>query len=177
MKSSLLLLGLCLNCVALDAARLRCELEPGHFIWGTCFAVSEDMLLTACHTLTNANSVLVETEHGWEEASIEDADLKNDIALLKRKRHGLRPLVLADHKVTLIASNLGQRVEQLAGSVQRLIVEVRCAGGCSGAPVVVDGKVVGMAVACVGLPDKDGYHEFCSCVPARDLLKFWEKHR
>lgn len=164
--ATILLLSLPLS--AAEVARLRYERMEGSVVvtgHGTAFCVGEKQLLTAAHNILDSDgkpfqTITLELDGSWIKASVIRFDSSLDIALLKCEAE-FKPLLLAKSDagrgavLTLIGSKRGAALTSHSGQVLRPFdagtaktrMRVEFNHGDSGAPVLQDGKVVGIAVA------------------------------
>jgi hypothetical protein len=115
---------------------------------GTAF-ILEDFVFTAYHVVdSKTSSIFIERKEGWIRCEVLYKDEKLDIAIL-RPALKTTPFVELDAKETgCVASIQGTPLKKLKYEFKddKLFIEGYDSGG-SGAPVLKDGEVLGMAVA------------------------------
>lgn len=180
---AMLVLVLSASCFAFDGARIKAEWTEEdlstHTAGGTCFAISEERLLTAYHTV-DKGKIYVETEDGWMRAKIIAHDPVIDVALIEtNKKHGLKVLQLGDFPpVVLSASLRGAPIVDFDGEMSEICIKVKCAPGCSGGPIVSEGKVIGMLTRVMDLKDaKELTYGIGLCVPVNTLREFLRQNK
>ncbi len=191
----LCLLLLCLSASArepISAVRLRYERTSGDAIitgHGTAFGVAKRYLLTAKHNVLDEKgnpykTLKIEIDGEWRKCSVAAFDEVLDVCVLKSSADApvfelAESDALEGAKVDLQGSPRGIPILNRCGvlkqafdqGILRLCARLEFDHGDSGGPLLVDGKVIGMAVS--GVP-KDGDIDKTTCVylPVSALRKF-----
>ena len=173
----------CSSVFAIDGARITAkytsENEEQRTAWGTCFAISENQVLTAYHTVTRG-TLLVETDAGWIKAKIIRFDKDVDICLIETAvPHGLK--VFAIHQqggINVSGSLKGDPIEDKVGFLDEVRIRVRCAPGVSGGPIVENNKIIGMMIMATDPIDgeKDMYGT-AICISASRITEFLNRKK
>lgn len=171
-----------------NAFRLRIErgiAATGGVIhgYGTAFAVGAHRLMTAghCARLEPGQSLAVEVDGKFIPCTVEKTDFGMDMATLRCQACEFKPVAFDAAMWStgeIDGSPHGQSIRAIPCRYSDLnLIDHRaaiCDGqfmqGCSGAPVMADGKCVGMAVGVVVTPGN-----LVSYVPAATLSAFLEK--
>lgn len=148
------------------AMRIRYDegIQSGH---GSCFAISDKLILTAAHNVLNGDKpykiVLVEIDGVWHGGKVTKFNKDLDLAIFAIEDTKLeKPVKLGEDckpkdTVMLAASNKNKAVEGYLGIVKqryfegstRTKVKVEFDHGCSGGPLIdtKTGLLVGIAIA------------------------------
>ena len=188
-----------------SVAIITAEFSGRPMVAGTAFAIDKDHLLSAAHVCISALQIQifmsrqkslvlkqyddrgnVKTTYGTEVEGISHTD---DICILKRVDHGLRPVRISNNYkdvrtrdlVTIIGAPQGVVIGEFSGRVanprlispdamlsQRLVVTAPATGGISGSPVFdKNGLVIGILVA-----GHETFDHLSICINGDAILKF-----
>jgi hypothetical protein len=124
------------------------EVGNGHIQCGTA-AVLDDLLVVTCkHVVEDRGVVMVEDSEGWVICKVLKEDADFDLAYMEPARK-LKPVKRDLNGTHIFGSALGEPIKahdaELIGSASA--ASKGFDHGCSGAPIVKDGKLVGITTA------------------------------
>lgn len=162
-----------ISAMAAEATRIKATKEAADGVytcWGTCFAVSKDHILTANHVIDGKTEFLIDNEGVWSKATLIKVSKDLDIALLKVE-HKLDVLPIKQPLVVIPASLKAEPVRIL--KAEPIVFNVKYTVGGSGAPVILDGNIIGMATTGENVIDGATLEcTSCRVVPSSVLNEF-----
>lgn len=169
-----------------SVALLTIESPSGYTVSATGFAYDKDRIITAGHFCISALEIQIFESHSndvqmthyndkfelvtQKKVEIDDLSKTQDLCVLKKKNHGLRPLPVTQNynklkirdKVTIVGFPSGVAMGEFDGRVMslfykglgpdsikgKLVVSSASTGGISGSPIILEetGEVVGVLV-------------------------------
>jgi hypothetical protein len=165
---------LILLCFSVNAAGLRIrysyDKEDGWLVkgLGSGVAINTNTILTCYHVVERG---LIEVEIGkdWIEGKIVGFDKENDIALVKIEK-SVKAIKIDESDITIEGSIKGKKIEKQKAIIKEGIIKYSADHGQSGAPVMCDGKLIGIIRAVEPGP-KPTWATFVGLEPIRRLIK------
>lgn len=148
----LLALTLCIaNLFAADGLRVKCErVEDGATItcWGSGCFVAKNRILTSAHVVEEGVPY-AEVDGKWVQCKFVRVNAKDGLALLECPVKGRPVEVLHLPEANISGSIESAEVTDRPLKVQALMLTGKVGNGDSGAPILIQGRLVGMLVKMV----------------------------
>ena len=151
---ALLLLCLPAQAAGLQVRADRVEGASTITDWGSGVYVGKFHVLTCAHVIEDGQKVFIKVSDGWAQCKVLKVDKANDLALLETRVQGDAVEFVNIPSMVVSGSPRGTPVRETSAGIDGAIVRAAIDVGDSGAPVTVEGRLIGIVKSKVVMADE-----------------------